>query len=79
MLYGYVAGSASSGSVTFSEAFSSAPIVVSQMISLTTGIFFVVNVGSVTSTGFSFIKMYQQGGTTFNSGTEDWMYIAIGA
>jgi len=79
MQYGYVAGSGSSGSVTFSEAFSSAPIVVSQMINLITGICFVINVGSVTSTGFSFIKMYQQGGTTFNFGTEDWMWVANGA
>ncbi len=76
---GFVVGvGVSSGSVTFPEAFSSAPIVVTQMINLVTGRIFVVNVGSVSSSGFSWIKMYQQGGTTFNSGSEDWMWLAVG-
>jgi hypothetical protein len=48
------------------------------MINLVTGRIFVVNVGSVSSSGFSWIKMYQQGGTTFNSGSEDWMWLAVG-
>lgn len=76
---GFVVGTgASSGSVTFPEAFSSTPVVVSQMINLTTGRIFVLNIGSVNSSGFSWIKMYQQGGTTFNSGSEDFMWIAVG-
>jgi len=79
MQYGFVVGTgSSSGSVIFPEAFSSAPIVVSQMVNQTTGRIYVVNVGSVSSTGFSWIKLYQQGGSTFNSGTEDWMWIAVG-
>lgn len=77
---GFVVGStSSSGSVNFPEAFSSPPAVVCQMISLTNGRIFVVNVGFVSSTGFAWLKQYQQGGTTFGSGSEDFMWIAVGA
>ena len=80
MQYGYVVGTGpSSGSVAFSENFSSAPILVTQMINLITDRFFVVNVGSVTSSGFSWLKQYQLGSSTFGSGTEDFMWIALGA
>ena len=71
---------ASTGSITFPTAFFSAPMVFTQIIipSASSGQLFGVMVHSVTSTGFSYKKYYQQGTATNASTSEDWYWLAIG-
>lgn len=77
--YGIVTTSSSSGTTNFAVTFSSNPAVVCTIINGTTGKIFVVNVSSITTSSFSWIKMYQQGGSTFNATTELFSWIAMGA
>ena len=77
---GVVTENTASGSVTFDEAYDSAPVVVVQGNNSSTSIGFVINISSVTTTGFNYRKFKVD--SSDNSVGEaihvDWNWIAIG-
>lgn len=77
--YGIESTSSSSGTTNFSTTFSSNPAVTCTCINGTTGKMFAINISSISTTQFSWIKMYQQGGSTFNATSEWFCWIAIGS
>ncbi len=76
---GIVAGGASTGSVTFSPAMSSIPVIATTIQSSFTTQLFSINIFPVSTTGFSYSKTYlpTNGGAGGQAVGESFWYIAI--
>lgn len=68
------------GTVSFGVTFASAPVVNGQMISGSNNDAFIINIHTVSTTGFSYSKWYgKESNDTINSASgEDFHWIAIG-
>jgi hypothetical protein len=79
MRYGTVAGGTSSGTITFSPSMISAPIITSQIISSSSTQTFCINIHTVTTTGFSYVKnwIYNNATAGGNPTSESFYWIAI--
>jgi hypothetical protein len=79
MRFGTIAGGSGSGTVSFSPAMISAPIVTSQIISNSSTQTFSVNISSVSTTGFSYSKnwVYNNATAGGNPVSESVYWIAI--
>lgn len=77
---GVVTENTASGSVTFDEAYDTAPVVMAQADNSSTSIGYIINVSSVTTTGFNYAKFNVN--TADNSvntaALVDWNWVAIG-
>lgn len=77
--YGISSNSNNTGTISLNFTFSSAPYIVAQMVANTAkNSLYVVNISSITTSTFNFRKQYQQGGSSFGSGGEQFYWIAIG-
>lgn len=76
--YGKSNDTNNTGSITFGYTFTSTPFVICQMEANVANSLYVININAVSTTGFNWRKQYQQGGSSFGAGTEQFWWIAIG-
>ena len=74
------AGGAATGTITFSQAFSTPPVVVGNYNTSAAGYMFVVHISNVTTTSFTYYNAVLTGGTIYTgtSPTNTWSWIAVG-
>ncbi len=74
---GSVGGGSATGTITFSQAFSSTPMVVATMNSSSTVNIFTVQVHTITTSSFQYVKYYNNGSSINPAISETFSYIAM--
>ena len=77
--YGKSNNTNNTGSISFNFTFTSTPFVIGQMEANVANSLYVVNISSVSTTGFNWRKQYQQGGSSFGAGGDQFWWVAIGS